>query len=684
LVLYQSKTPLTDKYIPLHPEKSRLFSLVLQKPFILKTLKKIIMGKHSFLSYLLCVLLILTLSSCDVASPISVSDEPFEETYNVSFAPTSARFFLNVLIPSDATIKSCILTGISGGYYSANFTYSGCFNLRCYKFAQATVGIERTWPYNAVMNVNVTVTRNSVPCVPCLSDTLADKLMQRLKYNSSSVIFTPSLTFVNLNNSDSWRGYPVFSVNKNLEYQLPDQKVDYLVISSIEKFTTLYDLMVLKSQQGMNTFFVSTQDIDSNYVGESIQYKTIEYLKDAYNKWHMPYVLIVGNTATLPPISYTTYNFYDGRNYINDSGTCDYYYSTLDQPASEFSHDWSYRASLDFPDFILGRFPFDDTNQISRLVTKTIEYENNSDPGDWVRKNLIVGGEGATNQAVLPCQYTNDRPMDKLVYPENFSIQSLVSEVNDGVGSVLIATHGTPSSFSVGGGQTFSYNEVSLLNNAKLPVIFTMGCHTGKFDVGTSGSQSVAVALLSKQNSGAVAIVSGTSYTPYGDYVYYSAYNYWNKSNNVMARVPDANYDVGKAFYYFCTLNPIDYMILLGDPALQVATANYDLPPSPTPSPVPAPTMRPIPTPTAAPTKTPTATSTPTSQPTNKPPQNSPTPIQTAQPTPKITPTPITTANPHLNEVNPWLANATNIIVVITAIIAVVAIFSFALRKKAH
>jgi hypothetical protein len=638
-----------------------------------------LMPKRNTLCVFLCILLSLAWVGL-IFKPAqdAYGDEPIE-VYDASFQTNGAGtvfsgMFLNVLIPPDAQVESFTLVSTSENINNAALTYAGCFSLRCYRFAQATLVFDSSGFGDKTINVTVQVSRNAVQYVPCSGDEFADTIMQRLKECPFSGNTLPGSAFGNLNNSDSWRGYPVLPVNKASSYQLPQEKVDYLVIADGYKFSVLYDLLVLKSQQGLHTFFMSTQDIASNYAGDSIQYKTIEFLKDAFNKWHMPYVLLVGNTGTLPPIAYTVYNFSMGGIPFDDKRTCDYYYSTLEQPADTFS--FTSRDCVDFPDFVLGRFPFDDESQISNLVDKTIDYETNTDPGDWVRTNLIVVGKDTAGSAVWECEnYTTDRPKNWLVYPANLSVQSLADEINKGeAGSILILTHGSADGFYIGDGETFGCNEVDLLNNSRLPVIFTIGCHTGVFTCGGDGSLSVAVFLLGKQNSGAVTIVSGMSLTPYGHWVYFSAYNYWNNTPVIEWRIPDANYETGKAFYFFNALNTVEYMILLGDPAQRVATANYDAPPTPPPTPVPSPTPRPTPAPTPTPTPTPTpaqATTSPT-----------PTPTPAPTPTPEPAPTPIvpqTTPSDFSDSTPFWSPEA--ICVTITIITSVVVIGALSLAK---
>ena len=581
------------------------------------------MAKRHAPCIVLCVLIVLSSASAGL-TVLNETHAAYVETYDVSFQPNgiaifSGMIFLNVLIPPDASVTSFTLMGASGDIYNTSVTYSGCFTLRCYRFAQAafwfTSGGDSSY---STINVKVTVQRNSVAYVPCSGDELADPIIQRLKTCPYSGNTFPINAFGNLNNAAAWRGYPILSVEKNSSYQLQAQAVDYLVVGSKDAFAALYPLLQLKSQQGLRTYFESTQDIGLNYNGNSSQMKNREFLKDAFNQWHMKYVLLVGNNKTLPPIPYTARNWQVGETVYDDNETCDYYYSLLEQPAVNFSFNWPTKTVYDFPDFVLGRFPFDDKTQVASLVAKTVAYEQDNSPGDWVRTNAIAAGDTLFRSEGMPWNmFTLDsRPKIVLGNPGNLSIQSLTDLINQGVGCLYTNTHGDPTLYWINSTQIFTYNEVSRLNNTRLPVIFSGGCHTGKFDVGVNGSQSIGVQLLAKANSGAVAIVSGTSFTPYADLVYYSTYNYYN--SNVSANylvptwmIPNANYSVGKAFYNFNALNTIEYMILLGDPALQMATAKYDLPPTLTPTPAPPPTPLPTPDPTPTPTASPSPTTPP-------------------------------------------------------------------------
>jgi hypothetical protein len=499
------------------------------------------------------------------------------ETYTLSL-PSAG--YLNVLIPPDATVLSAELLGAQSGI---TWKYHGTFGLRCYQFAQIGVeiseGVQVTY-----LNVRIQVNRNTKTYIAAGADPLSDQIIERLSRNPTSGYTLPGLSFSNIEHSKEWRGYSIMPVMKVQNYQLPLSRINYVIITSEQLQTLLAPFMILKHRQGVEPFLMTTQTISTVYAGDRAQSRTLEFLKDAYNTWHMEYVLIVGGKSTLAPIEYQRmYNpdwprgtgFMEGR-------TTDYYYSTLEQPSNSYTQtkylipDTKYlepatHYPVDFPDFMLGRFPSDDASDIKNMIDKTTAYEQEENPGEWTRNKLLVSGEGLS-QSQDWLQFTKG-PRVHLSYPQNLTLNSLVDSINKGTGSVTLMAHADPHGWVLGGGQRFDYNNVNLLSNTKLPVIFTEGCHSGKGDA----SQSVAARLLALPNKGAVAIVSGMSYTPYGLEVYLSAYNYYPQYRQ--DSLPNADYQIGKAFYYFTSLDGVcEYMNILGDPSLILATSRYDLP----------------------------------------------------------------------------------------------------------
>jgi len=505
------------------------------------------------------------------------------ETYALSLKPAG---YLNVLIPPDATVLSAKVLGAPS---TIAWKYLGVFTLRSYQFAQ--IGVDDYTPHwprssqTAPLSVMIQVSRNTRQYAAASADQLSDTVIKRLSQSSVSGTALPGLSFGNVERANEWRGSPILPVNKIQSYQLTQSNVGYVIITSGNLQSLLSNYVNWKQTQGMLPFLITMETIMAVYAGDTVQSRTMEFLKDAYNTWHMEYVLFVGGKDTVPPIKYQ-------RTSLEVSGqmldlTTDYYYATLEQPTNSYTQT-HYRAldicepgavcvttlnteyPVDFPDFILGRLPSDNPTEIANMLAKTISYEQNQNPGDWVKNSLLVAGavSGTTSWPVSSWEQYARGPRTQLRYPQNLTVNALVQAINLGVGSVILYTHGDESEWWLGGQETLGYDNVGLLSNTRLPVIFTEGCFTGKWDT----SRSVAVKLLAMQNTGAVAIISGMWYGPQGLEVYYSAYN------DYPDYVPNSNYNIGKAFFYLTSLDGvIEYMNVLGDPSLVLAISRYPL-----------------------------------------------------------------------------------------------------------
>ena len=470
-----------------------------------------------------------------------------------------------MLIPADATVVSAELVGFKEVDLQ-EFAFVGTYSLRCYKFAQMAIRIGSFASEGAEINIRVQVQRNTAPYSPVSEDPLTDKIVERLV----SLPESPSdeELFVNLDRAGEWRGYPLHSVSKIPNYELPHSSVDYLIITSKDAQPLLSPLLDLKHSQGLNTFVMTTQAINDAYLGTSLEMKTREFLRDAFSNWHIQYVLIVGGQETLPPISHQVKAGPPVEGVTND--IADYYYMTLDMSPDDFRYrDYTKPFPMDFPDFVLGRFPSDNLQELESMIRKTVSYESDNNPAEWVRTNLYVQGIGLDMGSLWNDFTTDNRPKLRLIYPQNLTLQSLVDVFDDGVGSVVIEAHGGPSGWALNEGESLDFAAVDRVSNSRLPVIFSGGCHTGKFD----SPESVAVKLLGKPDGGAVAILASTWFTPYEIQTYFSAYNYEGYHH-----WPDADYHVGNAFFFFTALSGwTEHDILLGDPSLVLATAHYDL-----------------------------------------------------------------------------------------------------------
>jgi hypothetical protein len=490
------------------------------------------------------------------------------ETYTLTM-PTAG--YLDVFIPPDSSVQS---VAVQSG--PAEWSYLGTFSMRSHRFAEIGINIFRPDVPSSI-DVTLTVQRNMISFVPAGNDPLSDAVVEEAKQYHILGFINPLNSFGNLDMVDSWRGYSLLNVSRALPYSLPPTPdVNLLIITSNEIYSAspnFQSFIQYKQAQGFGTYVMDVQTIATYYAGGSIQEKTIEFLRDAFNAWHMEYVLIVGGQNTLPSIPYQHVDTVEGG---TEAITTDFYYATLEQPPTYRqlqTPSFGIQPAVDPPDFVVGRIPSDSPSEVQIVLNKTLRYEQNSNPGDWINRNLLVSGQDWYPSAT----YTEmsrlmPSPQLQLNYPGNLTLQALVNVLNQGVGSVSVNAHGNPFVWWLDSQEMFTTADAnSLTNGDKLFVVFSDGCHTGKWDT----PSSLPVSLLTNPGGGAVAVVAGTDYSPYAIEVALSAYDVSKNNPFLSHRLPDADRSIGRAFYYFTALNAIvNYMNILGDPTIIIPTGH--------------------------------------------------------------------------------------------------------------
>ncbi len=266
-------------------------------------------------------------------------------------------------------------------------------------------------------------------------------------------------------------------------------------------------------------------------------------------------LLLVGDTTTIPPfISVQT-----------DHPDSDLYYGCMDEGS-----DW-------LPDFPIGRFSVQSTNQLDAVIAKTITTENAPDES-WHRNAVFMAGDDnytlteATHNTVVsnylqPRSYTCTK-----LYEVSFhsSTPHVTSAFNQGQALGVYSGHGDFDRWA--DGPLFQQSNINNLTNApRFPFIFSFACLTGQYGV----DECFAETWLRAASKGAVAIFAS------------STYSYWNEDDILEKEIFSAIFDyscrsagssVKRAkelylLYYGASDNTIRYFEmynLFGDPTLDV------------------------------------------------------------------------------------------------------------------
>lgn len=264
------------------------------------------------------------------------------------------------------------------------------------------------------------------------------------------------------------------------------------------------------TQKQISTSVVTTQWIESKYLpaenppyagykdlqplelkkyNYNLALKIISFLKNKENLPNLSYVILFGNTDTIPP----SYYYYDdiGFGFYDAWIPTDFFYA---------SPDYDY-----IPNYKIGRLPLNiityngglnHENKSLQIVNKIINWQNNVS-WDWFKNVVLAGGEPFNtlfftgelmNIDLINKDYFNSMNILKLFKTNNKEfdgVKFLPYLTDTPCGIVIHQGHGCGWSFYFDSGKT-SISSQELLytenSNSKRPVILSISCRNGAYD----------------------------------------------------------------------------------------------------------------------------------------------------------------------------------------------------------
>lgn len=351
-------------------------------------------------------------------------------------------------------------------------------------------------------------------------------------------------------------------ISISISYRQPEESLievtdefDMVIIAPSCFSLDLQPLLEHKNTIGIRTFLKTTEEIYDEYNGvdkpEQIKY----FIKDAKETWNVNYVLLVGGLNSIIygkprddanqgsedwyiPVRYTNLN--EGGPFSDPGFISDLYYMDLYDGEGNFSSwdsngdgtfaEWNLigmnKDIIDFyPDVYVGRLPCRNNYEVKTVVDKIIVYESNPLDSSWLKRMVLVGGDGFDDSI-----YETHWPEDELwcdrycsfmpevepikLYASHRENQSeytpltsnIIRELNSGCGFIVFSGHGQPfrwvthwcnefdTPMEGGGISTFDFFKVK--NGDKLPICcIAGGCHNSLFNI------SLLTTWLDRDNS---------------------------------------------------------------------------------------------------------------------------------------------------------------------------------------
>jgi hypothetical protein len=307
---------------------------------------------------------------------------------------------------------------------------------------------------------------------------------------------------------------------KNQTVSSGDDEYDMVIIAPGKFSNALQPLIEHKNSVGIQTFLKTTEDIYSAYDGRDKPEQIKYCIKDMIETYGIEYVLLVGGRIGqsfqwfIPPRYSHVDDGFMHREFLSDLYYADVYneqkeFEDWDSNGNNVFSEWyvdepEARDIMDLkPDVALGRLPCRIEKEVEMVVSKIIEYEQNTFGQPWFQNALFIGGD--TNPGVgdpfplegeADCTYTAQLLDDFSVTTLFVSDGSLtgyhdvISAFNEGNGFVLFHGHGLQDGLfthTLEGERLpiFHTENISELHNTGMYPIMVVGCCvTTEFDVG--------------------------------------------------------------------------------------------------------------------------------------------------------------------------------------------------------
>ncbi len=324
---------------------------------------------------------------------------------------------------------------------------------------------------------------------------------------------------------------PYDNEHPELSLKSPSNSADYIIITHEKFYRRAKEYLKYRREQGLHVVLVKVQDIydEFNY-GIKSPLAIQKFLKYAFYNWdrshRLKYVLLLGDA---------NYN-YKSYNTKFEDFVPTFFFQTLKFGAVATDLPYALISGDDLlPDLFVGRIPVMTSGDVSIVLDKIREYEQNTVIGAWRNQSLFISGNdrgtpelrGVPGIPQRPAFRTQNQRLINLLLPKNYTAfklntiknenlqydpnyggtTDLIEYFDDGVSFVTFLGHGGGAIWA--DVQLLDLQDVDRMNNkGKYPFIASMTCFTGAFD--NPGNPGLAQKLLLSQNKGSIAVFASS------------------------------------------------------------------------------------------------------------------------------------------------------------------------------
>jgi hypothetical protein len=307
----------------------------------------------------------------------------------------------------------------------------------------------------------------------------------------------------------------------------PANHIDYIMITHRNFLKSTQRLADFRRKQGLEVLVVDVEDIYDEFSYGIFDPRAIKrFLRYAYFSWEiMPtYILLMGDAhwdyKYVYDEYYKKYPIYP-RIYVPT-------YHAPSMPYGETAMDHRFvTVSGDdiIPDMIIGRIPIDTPEEADIVVSKTIEYETQTNFGQWQSKIMLVSDDEKSKSGdeifedsrrelaenYVPVGYETLPVYLRVIKEPYLARREIFRYLDEGVVMMEFSGHG--GAYFWTHEDIFDGDDVKKLKNKVYPFVVTTTCENGYFDNPLGGNKTIIDLFLLQPNAGAIACLSATRLT---------------------------------------------------------------------------------------------------------------------------------------------------------------------------
>ncbi len=274
----------------------------------------------------------------------------------------------------------------------------------------------------------------------------------------------------------------------------PTTQADYIVITHKTFLESIKPLVEFRRSQGLTVKVVDIDEIYNEFKAGLFNPIAIQdFLRYAYEAWQPPaptYVLLVGDAhfdyKRVFKQLYTTYNLYPifvptYHGWAPASGE-----TAMDQRFVNIS------GADALPDMFIGRLPVQTPDELSAIIKKIKDYEENPKIGPWQGTLVQVADNHTDNPNDVIFEESRDEIISEIIplayhtkqiylrKTRNLTRSLIRKAFNDGALVIEYTGHGGSQTWA--DESIFRIEDVTALRNRELPLVVTTTCLNGKFD----------------------------------------------------------------------------------------------------------------------------------------------------------------------------------------------------------